>query len=135
MSCSADNARTFGPIVVFTSGSTSSWLFHPVGPPEPSSQVGTMMRPNLNIQQTSGNVKIRLAMRMSNDGLTFDTPVAIGALERAQLGAAYGSSFSNLATTLASKRLVHFGIESVNDSGTRVEVASASAELDYERSS
>jgi hypothetical protein len=128
MACSA--SRNFGPVVVWSSGSTTNWVFHPVAEPEPSADVPTTMRPNLGLAQSSGNAKIRLALRMSNDGLTFDTPVAIGSLVAAAESSVFGTTYSDLASNLVSKRLVQFGIQCQNASGSNIELCSASAQLD-----
>jgi hypothetical protein len=88
------------------------------------------MRPNLGLAQSSGNAKIRLALRMSNDGLTFDTPVAIGSLVAAAESSVFGTTYSDLASNLVSKRLVQFGIQCQNASGSNIELCSASAQLD-----
>lgn len=69
---------------------------------------------------------------MTNDGASYDAPVAIGTLERTADGVAYGGAYSDLTSTLDGKRLAQFGIQCQNTSGTRIEMGSVSAELDFQ---
>lgn len=134
MTCSPykQGSQTFGPLPVWSKRSTSTWVFHPGGPPMQSADVSPSIRPNLDVGQDTGAVKVRAALRMSNDGATWDTPVAIGTLTANSEGAVYASSYADLKATLTGKRLVQFGIECTNDTGTNLELARVSMQLDFQ---
>lgn len=131
LACDDSNSETFGPIVVWSAKDDSNWVFHPVGPPRSSATVKPKMRPNLSMAQESGACRIRAAIRTTNDGVTFETPVAIGSVECTADGAQYGGSYTDLSTNLNAKRLVQIGIQCINQSGTSLEMCAASLQLDF----
>lgn len=134
MTCSeySNGSVQLGPITTWTKRSTTNWIFHSLGAPMQSATVGRKIRPNIDMSETSGDVKVRLSMRMSNDGMTWDTPVAIGTLTANADGPQFGSSFADLSSTLDGKRLVQFGVEAVNDIGSNLELARVAAQLDFQ---
>lgn len=74
-----------------------------------------LVQASFELAQSSGALLIRPAIRTSNDGQTFDTPVAIGSDTRNADGTAYGTTFVNLTTATNSKQLVQPGIKAKND--------------------
>ena len=91
-----------------------------------------MVRASLQMAQSSGAAKFRVAIRMSDDGVTFAPPVPVGPLVRTSDGASYGSDYTNLSTTFSSKRYFQIGVECTNSTGTSLEFCSASLQLDFE---
>ena len=134
MTCSntKSGSVTLGPTPVWSERSTSTWVFHPVSAPMQSADVAGSIRPNIDMGQDSGNAKARAALRMSDDGLTWDTPVAIGTLTATADGTSYATSYADVKSTLEGKRLVQFGIECTNETGTDLELARVSIQLDFQ---
>ena len=131
MPCTADS-ETFGPIVVWSLKDTSTQNFFPLHDPRPSSSFRHKMRVNLDMENISGNTKIRLSIRMGNDGTSWQTAVQVDTVTANTNGPVYGTSFADMTTTLAGYRLAQLGIECVNNgAGGLLETCMASAEVDY----
>lgn len=130
MSCK-DSSNTYGPTVVWSSQQTNVWLFHPLSGALPSGGV-KKVRVSFEMAQNTGLCKIRPALRMSNDGATWDTPQAIGAATRNSDGITYGAAFEDMSTYTEAKSFVQYGIEVENDSGSVVESCKATLKVDIE---
>lgn len=75
-------------------------------------------------------IKVRVAYRYSNDGVTWDNPVALyanGTNEQTNDGAVYGN-FADISTN--QKLFIQWGFQAINSSGTAVEMAMASMKID-----
>jgi hypothetical protein len=129
MSCNG-GSHTFGPIPIWSGKSTSTWMFNPMSPVLDSSGV-KRIRPSIQLAQSTG-VLVRAALRMSNDGNTWDTPVAIGTLTIHANGLAYGDDFVDVSATTKAKGKVQLGLEVQTLSGTAVELAMGSGKFDVE---
>ncbi len=64
MSC--NDSRTLGPIPVWSNKTNNTWLFHPLAAPQSSAGVN-FARCTLEVAQSSGAIKVRPAVRYSND--------------------------------------------------------------------
>ena len=124
-----DGSHTFGPIPVWSNKTSATWLFHPLTGPLDSSKISSV-RASFEMAQSTGLCTIRPAIRMSNDGQTWDTPVAIGAQTQSADGTNYGTSFTDVSSTTQAKQLAQLGIECQNVSGTATEMCMASGKFD-----
>jgi hypothetical protein len=128
MACSS--SVTYPAKGVWTMKSTSTWMFHPVS--EAISSVGiNQIRASFSLEQSTGVIKVRPALQMSNDGLSWDTPVAIGAATRNTDGTTFGSDYADLSATTQAKLYVRFGVQAQNDSGTDVEMGRVTLRIDH----
>jgi len=119
----------FGPKPVWTDGTTSNTLFHALG--EPMSSAGLInVRISTEMDESSGNCKVRPALKWSNDGITWDADVNIVATYRSTVGIDYGSTYVDITAIGSPKPWVQFGVQAVNTSGTRVEVCLATILVD-----
>lgn len=117
MSCN-DTTFEYGPIPVWTRRSDSDWVFSPISEPLNSTDI-KRVRASWALDASTGNIEVRPAMRISNDGRTWDAPVPIGSpTPRSQDGTTWATGFDNIATTTESKALVQWGIQAKNTSGT-----------------
>ncbi len=126
MSC--NGSTTYGPLPVWSAKSTATWLFHPASAPESSTGI-KFARPALEVAQSSGAIKVRPAVRYSNDMVTWDSASAIDAANMTQTnnGLKYGS-FTDIET--GAKLYLQWGVEVCNDSGTATEMALISLRID-----
>lgn len=125
------NSMTFPAVPVWSSKSTTNWVFFPMSAPLPS--VGVLkIRVSFEMLNNSGAAKIRPVLRMSNDGPDWDAAVAIGTATRNADGTTYGSVYEDMGGTTSGKQLVQFGIQVQNDNGTDVEMCLASLRVDIE---
>jgi hypothetical protein len=128
------DAKTYGAITVWTKKSDSLWLFHALAAPE--STVGyEAVRGSLENRSSSGATKTRISYRLSNDGVTWGTPLALyrspnSPQEQINDGTAYGALFVNLAPDLQDKQWILWGVEAVNSTGSGLEMASCVVKLD-----
>lgn len=130
MSC---NSSTLYPARgVWSQKSTSTWIFHPIS--EAMDSVGLRsVRASFSLEQSTGQLKIRPAIQMSNDGLTWDTPVAIGAATRSTDGTTHGADYTDLSATTEAKLFARFGIQCQNESGTDVELGRVTLKIDIQQ--
>ena len=128
MSC-GDNSFTTGPLSVWSERTTNTWLFFPFSVPINNPAI-ERVRASFEMQNNSGNAKIRPALRMSNNGLAWDTPVAIGTDTSTANGVTYGDSLEDMGATTAGKGFVQFGIQCQNASGALLELCQATLKLD-----
>lgn len=126
---------TFGPIPVWTGKSSSVWLFFPASGLLDTGSIKEA-RASLELSQGTGDIEIRVAMRTSNDGTTWSTPVELSAQTQTGDGTAYGAGYIDLWNTttfpndaLKDKQLVQFGFFVKNVSGSGIEMGSATLRL------
>lgn len=131
MACE-EAGTTYSPIIVWTRKNDTDWVFHPVGVPVDANGF-QLVRPSIELSQSSGALIVRPAVRTSNDGSSWDTPVAIGSQTRSSNGITYGSAFEDMTSTTNAKQLVQPGIESKNTTGTSLEMGLATLKLDHRR--
>ena len=118
----------FGPRPVWTDGTTSP-TWHALS--EPLSSAGMInVRVSTELDESSGNCKIRPALRWSNDGVAWDADVAIVTTYRSTVGIDYGSGYVDITALGRPKPWVQFGVEVANTTGTRVELCAATVLVD-----
>ena len=118
----------FGPSPVWTDGTTGP-TWHALS--APMSSAGMInVRVSTELDETSGNCKIRPALRWSNDAVAWDADVAIVTTYRSTVGVDYGSSYIDITALGTPKPWVQFGVEVANTSGTRVELCAATVLVD-----
>ncbi len=116
MSC--NKSTTLGPISVWSNLTQNSWVFFPLSGVLLSVGIDKI-RGALELRAaTSSNAKIRLALRTSNDGSTWDSPVQIGTLVQTGEGASYDSSYADMTSTLNGKTYMQLGIQAATAVGT-----------------
>lgn len=118
-------ALYFGPRAVFSDG-TANPMFVPLG--EGMASVGLVgIRVSTELNETSGNCKIRPAVRWSADGVTWGQSTSMVASYRSTVGPDYGSAYLDLTTFGTALPWVQFGVEVANaNASSRVEVCNAS---------
>ena len=115
---------------VWSQKSTSTWLFHPVS--EAIESVGiNNIRASFALEQSTGVIKVRPALQMSNDGLTWDNAVAIGTDTRNTDGTTFADNYEDVSATTQGKLYVRFGVQAQNDSGTDVEMGRVTLRIDH----
>ena len=129
MSCSS-KSKTWGPIPVWTNKTTTTWLFHPLSGPMDSTDINKI-RASFELRQSSGALLMAPALRMGNDGLTWDSAVQIGTDTSSNEGVTYGAAFIDMHTTTQAKVLVQFGVLCKNTTGAIVEQAMAALKIDW----
>lgn len=127
MSCTL--SETFPDRPVWTEKSTSTWVFHPMTESQPSTGV-SKVRASFALEASSGALTIRPALQMSNDGVTWDTAVAIGTDTLTADGTNYADSYEDMSSTTQAKLYVRFGIQATNSSGTALEMGRATLRID-----
>ena len=129
MACD-DGSHAFGPIPVWSNKTNATWLFHPMTGPLDSTKLARI-RASFEMAQDTGACKIRPAIRMSNDGLQWDTPVAIGTATLDANGTSYGTDFIDMSGTTKGKGKAQLGVEVINDDDTGLaEMCMASGKFD-----
>lgn len=114
MGCTdSSGSQVLGPIVCWTAKSDQEGnaVFVPIGSPRDSSTM-RYVRPSITVEGSSGGTKVKAAVRMTHDGLTFDTPVTINGANQSVSGngTSYGADHTDMQTTLKAKQLVQPGV-------------------------
>lgn len=113
----------WGPRPVWTDG-TANPMFHPFSDPIDAGTV-TNARVSIEMDQDTGNCKIRPALRYSDDGISWNSAVAIISTYRDTAGADYGSTYVDLTGLTTPRTWVQFGIQAANQSGSAIEFCNA----------
>lgn len=108
----------WGPRAVWTDGSASP-MFHPFSDAIDTGNV-TYARASIEMDQDTGNCKIRPALRYSDDGINWGSAAAIITTWRATPGIDYGTTWVDLTALATAKNWVQFGVEVVNESGSAI---------------
>lgn len=117
-------AWLYGPDTVFSDGTTTP-MFVPLS--DPLASAGLLnARVSTELVATSGQCKVRPALRWSDDGVVWGPSSSIVAGYRSTIGIDYGSAYLDLTILGTPKPWIQFGVEVANVSGTRVEVCKAS---------
>lgn len=125
------NTQTFGPTPSWTKGHTSNWLFHPMSPPQ--STVGIRkVRAAVEVGQDSGDCKSRPAYRTTNDGVTWDSPVALGTTTQTGDGVTYDDEYVDISADTDAKQLVQFGNQLVHATTSDIHHCMVTLKLDIE---
>lgn len=109
------------------SGGTSTPRFNPITDRLLTSKISEA-RPRFYVESTSGaNVSIVVAIRYSDDGVTWDAASTVGATETSPSGWIY-RPFAAVGDT---KRYMQFGASVATTTGSRTESVSVSAYFDF----
>ncbi len=119
---------TGGPALSASSGDTTSWQFTPLTSTYQTGTFGTA-RISWEMASNSGECVSKPAYQLSDDGVTWLAPVAIGATTRSSDGITYGTGFA--AVTLTAGRLVRFGLLVQNASGSELHSCSSTIRVDW----
>ena len=126
-------------VKVFTSGSTSTRVFHPLLSGVAFEDI-TELRSTVQVESGSGAILAIAGWQLSDDGLTwYDAAGTAGAFttfggEQTNDGTIYGTTFATQTVTDGNKRRkVRFGVGVKNQSGTNNETALVSLRVDYRR--
>lgn len=111
-------AWLWGPKAVWSDG-TASPMFHPLSDAIDTGNV-TFARATIEMDQDTGNCKIRPAVRYSDDGIAWGAPAAISAGYRTTIGIDYGTTWVDLTSLTTAKNWVQFGVEVANDGGSGI---------------
>jgi hypothetical protein len=126
-------SQIYGPDVVWSQGSTTDYVFHPLSPPMPSGDV-IAARVDTLMDQDTGNFKLRPALRYSFDGTNWDNSQYILSSYQTTTGVEVGTSFIDL-TSLGSnpKTWMQFGVQVANESGGSREFCKAAIRVQVKR--
>jgi hypothetical protein len=126
-------------VKVFTSGSTSTRVFHPLLSGVAFEDI-TELRSTVQVESGSGAILAIAGWQLSDDGLTwYDAAGTAGAFttfggEQTNDGTTYGTTFATQTVADGNKRRkVRFGVGVKNQSGTNNETALVSLRVDYRR--
>lgn len=122
----------FGPQTVWTDG-TATPTFHPMS--EPIESAGVInVRTTFEMEQNSGNCKVRPALRFSNDGTTWDTEQEYpdDASYRTTNGITWGSVYTDITvvTNAAPRAYVQFGVQAANTSAGAIQLCSVTLRIE-----
>lgn len=123
MSC-GEKGGNFGPITVWSKRSTTQKLFFPLSSPIPTSGLGSA-RTSIEMANSTGALKIEPALRTSQDGTGWTTPVTIGTQSRTSDGTTYGDSLVDISATATANQLIQLGVLVSNSSGTELQMGLA----------
>jgi hypothetical protein len=122
------------PTAVWSTGSTSTPIFHPL-----TTRVATMslvaMRISTEMSNDSGDCEMRPAVRFSDDGLEWDSSQNVhGATYLSTNSSSYPSSPESLATLTNPKAFIQFGVQVKNDgSSGEIQLCTAQIRVEVER--
>lgn len=77
--------------------------------------------------------ELEMSCDSENDGVAFDSPVAIGSQTRTTNGTTYGAVYEDMSATTKTKGLVQLGVEAKCASGNALENGMASLKADIRR--
>ena len=128
----------FGPSPVWSSGDTTTETFHPLSDLYAGAEV-SLVRASLELQHSSGDIELRVAVRYSDtaaDDDWTDDPVAFGPAFTSTEGATYGTEFVNVGelTGITRKAYAQFGVVAKNASSApadSIEMTRACIRLDF----
>lgn len=131
MSCQKPTSY-HGPQTVWTGKSDveSASIFHPMSGTLNTAGLETV-RVSLQMEQSSGGVKIKPALQTSNDQANWGTPILIGTQSLSANGSSYGAAFTDIKGIAAGSQFIRFGVIAYNNAGgLAVELASVALKLD-----
>ena len=108
-------SRMLGPTPVWTVKDVTTVVFHPMGAPMPSAGL-VNVRVALQISEISGTCRARPALRFSNDGLNWNSDVAIDTTWVTTDTPVYGTSYVDILALATPGAWVQFGVQAANAS-------------------
>jgi hypothetical protein len=117
-------------MVVQTQGSTSTEVFIPMTGPLDATRA-LAARLSIELRVSSGSIKVRPGLQVSDDAETWDTAATISGYTTylSAEGTGIGKTWTDLSAVL-TKRHVRFGAFAVNTSGSDIEMGMASLRVD-----
>lgn len=112
----------YGPVALWTVGSTSTVTFFPLSEPMRSSDVNAA-RFAWQMTQDSGDCKLRGAVRFSNDGVNWEAAKSVDAqYSDANDEVVWKTAFIDLTsvTDAPPRTFIQFGLQTVNRSGSAI---------------
>jgi hypothetical protein len=134
-----DGTKVFGPAAAWTgkSDQQANAVFIALTGPMDSSKL-RYVRTSLIVESSSGGTLMKPAVRMTNDNLTYDAPLAIDCISGAGVqsvsgnGSSVGDMFADLSTTLNAKQLAQFGVLVYNNApALAVEAGMVTLKIDF----
>ena len=129
MSCSSSSSSTYGPQTVWSNKSTS-WFFQPLTDAIDTASLKSL-RTSIELRQSTGAIKARVAYRLSDDGSTWDSPLPLytdGTKEQVNDGITYGAAYAT--PDLSAKLFCQLGAQVANTSGAATEIALVTVRAD-----
>jgi hypothetical protein len=83
------------------------------------------VRVSTGLSQSSGNCKIRPALRWSNDGVSWDNDSVIVTTYRSTEGTDFGNTYLDITALGTPKAWIQFGVEAANTAGTNINLCNA----------
>jgi hypothetical protein len=132
---STPGAVLTSPKATWSSGSTSTWVFHPL-----TAKMATMsmvsFRVSTEMSEETGNCEMQPAIRFSDNGLDWDTAQHVHTATASLK--ADGPSFPtggpvSLGSLTAPKAFIQFGVQVRNQSGSNYEMCNAQLRVELER--
>lgn len=107
-----------GGVAVWTKGSNAAAVVHPLSGPLETTEI-VSARVAVKMAQSTGDVKLTVCYELSDD---LESWGSVGDIDAANVvvtadGKVNGAIFVSLATALAAKRYVRFGVKAINVSG------------------
>lgn len=127
-------AWRYGPDVVYSKGSSTDWMFHPMSRAIGVAEV-TAIRVSMKLDQDSGGCAARPALRFGDDGLTWDNAKEIDTNFFNAPGIVYGGAYVDiLGLGTAPRNYVQFGVQVRNTSGSNLEFCKATLAVQVKQS-
>ena len=122
-------SRFFGPAAVWTGGSTTVPVFHPLSPPIASAGL-LYARFAVQMTQDSGDCQLRVAVRYSNDGVAWDASKDVGGAYVTTDAPQFGTTYVDLMGLAGTspRAWIQYGVEAENRSGATVALCSSHPE-------
>jgi hypothetical protein len=128
MAC--NDSSVLGPQQVWTKNSNTAWLWHGFGAPMSTADFKAL-RASIENKFATPYCRTRVSYRLSNDGETWDAPVALytsPAREQTGDGTTYGDSWITPSTD--AKLWIWIGAEAIDSQGVAMEMALVAIRLD-----
>lgn len=134
MSCSGDST-TYGPQAAWSKKSDADWLAHAMSPPESTTDLKSAGS-SIEIRSSSGALMGRVVYRTSDDGVTFGSWTVLNTSPtqvQTNDGTLYRPGFVDLASVVAGKQLIQWGVEIANSSGSATEMCAVVVKIERKR--
>lgn len=128
---STSGSRFYGPTSVWTGASTTVPVFHPLSPPIAAAGL-LSARFAAQMTQDSGDCKMRVAVRFSNDGVGWDASKDVGAAYVTDDVVQYGTTYVDLQPLAGatSRSWIQYGVDVMNRSTATVAACNAQMRIE-----
>lgn len=110
-------SRMLGPTPVWTVKDLTTVVFHPMGAPMPSAGL-VNVRVGFQLTEISGPCRARPALRFSNDGVNWNSDVAIDATWVTTDTPVYGTAYVDILALATPGAWVQFGLQAANQNAS-----------------